>query len=146
MHLLPTDARSYVTHFQNELNRMMASLGRANEGADTSVFAWAPTVDVKEEPDRFLIHADLPGVDAKDIEITLQDGALTISGKRQSEKKEEKSGYVRTERASGEFFRRLMLPDTADAENISARTDKGVLEISIPKREVAKAKRIEVKA
>lgn len=144
MNLVPFESRG-ITSFQNEFNRMLSAFNRWHDGSETTL-AWAPSIDVKEEPTRFVITADLPGVEAKDIDISMDRGALTITGKRQSEKKEEKDGYLRTERSSGEFFRRLMLPDTADADHISAKTDKGVLEVTIPKREVAKAKRIEVKS
>jgi HSP20 family protein len=139
------ESRGALSPFQNEFNRMLSAFNRWHDGSENAL-AWAPSIDVKEEPTRFVITADLPGVDAKDIDVSMDRGALTITGKRQSEKKEEKDGYLRTERSSGEFFRRLVLPDTADAENISAKTDKGVLEVTIPKREAAKAKRIEVKA
>lgn len=146
MNLIPADSRHAVSQLQHELNRLFNGFGRWYDVSETAALGWSPSVDIKEESTRFVVHADLPGVDAKDIEVTLQQGALTISGKRKSEKKEEKDGYIRTECSSGEFFRRLLLPDTADADNISAKTDQGVLEVIIPKREVAKAKRIEVKS
>ncbi len=145
MNLIPYESRNLMNQFQNDFNRMLGAFGRWHDD-QTAAVAWAPSVDVKEEANRFVVRADLPGVEPKDIEVTLQQGVLTISGKRGSEKKEEKDGYIRTERSSGEFYRRLVLPDTADAEQVAAASDKGVLEVIIPKREVAKAKRIEVKA
>lgn len=145
MSLIPYESRNLMNQFQHDFSRMLASFGRWNDDG-TSVTAWVPSVDVKEEANRFVVTADLPGVEPKDIEITVAHGMLTISGKRASEKKEEKDGYLRTERSSGEFYRRLALPETADAEHVDAKSDKGVLEVSIPKREVAKAKRVEVKS
>lgn len=144
MSLIPNETRNLMTQFHNDFNRMLANFNRITD--ESAGAAWAPAVDVKEEPARFVVRADLPGIEPKDIEVTMDHGALTISGKRQSEKKEEKDGYLRTERISGEFFRRLVLPDTADGEHIDARADKGVLEIVIPKREAAKARRIEIKS
>ncbi|MES2141750.1 MAG: Hsp20/alpha crystallin family protein [Pseudomonadota bacterium] len=105
---------------------------------------WAPCVDIKEEPDRFLIFADIPGVDPGDIEIAMENGVLTIKGERSSAKKEEKEGYTRIERSKGSFYRRFALPDTADPERVTAEGKHGVLEIIIPKREKAKPKKIKV--
>ncbi|WP_028080664.1 Hsp20/alpha crystallin family protein [Solimonas soli] len=143
MSLIPYEARNALNQFHNDFNRMFANFGRLPDDVAT---AWTPAVDIQEQPTEFVVRADLPGIEPKDIEVTMQQGMLTISGKRESEKKEEKNGYLRTERSYGEFFRRLALPDSADADNIAAKTDKGVLEIHIPKREATKARRIEVKS
>lgn len=107
---------------------------------------WLPAVDIKEEDDKFLVRADLPGVEAKDIDVSLKDGVLSISGKRESEVKDEKDGYRRVECTYGEFNRQFTLPETADADKVSAKCDKGVLEIVIGKSEARKPKRIAVKA
>lgn len=108
--------------------------------------AWAPAVDIKEEADKFVVRADLPGVESKDIDVSMQNGLLTISGKRESEVKDVKDGYRRVERVYGEFYRQFTLPDTADADKVTAKYDKGVLEVSIGKSEARKPKRIAVKA
>jgi len=105
---------------------------------------WAPCVDIKEEPDRFLLYADIPGVNPKDIEIAMENGVLTIKGERSSSKKEEKEGYTRVERSKGTFYRRFALPDTADPDRVTAEGKHGVLKISIPKRDKAKSKKITV--
>jgi len=105
---------------------------------------WRPAVDIKEEADRFLITADLPGVDPKDIEITMDAGVLTIKGERQSEASEETEAYERVERVSGAFYRRFSLPDTADAERIEAQGKNGVLQVTLPKHEKLKPRKIEV--
>ncbi len=105
---------------------------------------WSPAVDIKEEADRFLITADLPGVDPKDIEITMDNGVLSIKGERQSEAREEKEGYKRVERVSGAFYRRFSLPDTADAERIEAKGKDGVLEVILPKHEKVQPRKIQV--
>ncbi|MDQ5900123.1 MAG: Hsp20/alpha crystallin family protein [Candidatus Rickettsiella isopodorum] len=105
---------------------------------------WAPAVDIKEEPARFVLFADIPGVDPKDIEISMESGILTIKGERVATHPEEKEGYTRIERSKGSFYRRFALPDTADADNITAEGKQGVLRIIIPKSEKAAAKKIKV--
>jgi HSP20 family protein len=79
---------------------------------------WSPAVDIKEEEGRYLIHADIPGVKADEIEVSMEQGVLTIKGERQSENIEEKENYRRVERQSGQFYRRFNLPDSADADKI----------------------------
>lgn len=107
---------------------------------------WSPAVDIKETEDKFVIHADLPGVKTNDIEVTAENGVLTIKGKRESKKEEEKDDYKRVERFSGSFMRRFTLPTSADLDKISAKSKDGVLELSIPKSEKhAKPKRIDIK-
>ena len=120
--------------------RAFPRLGEAEVAA-----AWVPTVDIKEEAERFVIHADVPGVDPKDIEVSMEDGVLTIRGERKGESREEQDGWKRVERVSGQFFRRFTLPDTADAEGISATGANGVLEVIIPKQARVKPRKIEVK-
>ena len=106
---------------------------------------WTPRVDIKEEDTRFAILADIPGVDPKDIEITMEKGILSIKGERKAEVTEQNGKLTRTERSHGSFYRRFALPDTADAEGISASGKNGVLEISIPKKPEAAPRRIEIK-
>ena len=115
-------------------------------GAGTPVAAWTPRVDVKEEENRFVIHADVPGVDPKDIEITLEDGVLTLKGERKGESRSEQDGWTRVERVAGSFSRRFTLPETVDAEGVAAKGEHGVLEIVIPKQAKLQPKRITVKA
>ena len=114
--------------------------------APESNVSWIPAVDVVEEPGHFLVRADLPGVDPKDIEIHMENGVLSIRGERRSESRAENSGYTRVERSHGVFYRRFALPDTADPEGITASGKHGVLEIAIPKRPEVKARRINVNA
>jgi HSP20 family protein len=106
---------------------------------------WSPAVDITETENEFVIHADLPGVKPDDIEITAENGVLTLRGERESRKEEEKDNYKRVERFSGSFMRRFTLPDTADLEKIVAKSKNGVLDLTIPKTEKAKPKLIKVK-
>ena len=141
---------SLLDRFQQQLNQLgyadKSLTGNDNDYSNVVTSHWRPAVDIKEEANQYLITADLPGVDPKDIEITMEDGVLTIKGERQSEAKEEKEGYKRVERVSGTFYRRFSLPDTADAERIEAKGKDGVLEVVIPKHEKVQARKIEVKS
>ena len=129
-----------------------ALFGRLNRQLDqafgdtSASVSWIPHVDVREEAERFVVTADLPGVEGKDIEITADKGVLTVRGERRSEKKDSGEGYERFERASGTFLRRFTLPESADAEAIKATHVNGVLELSIPKRPQAQPRRINVQA
>jgi HSP20 family protein len=105
-----------------------------------------PAVDIKEEAQQFVIEADIPGVDPKDIEIFMENGVLTLKGERQSVNEEEAKNYKRVERTHGTFYRRFSLPDTADAEKVTASGQNGVLQITIPKRELALSRKITVQA
>lgn len=109
-----------------------------------SVANWTPPVDIREEENRFLLHADIPGVKPEDIEVTMENGVLTISGTRAETRSEDEGGYRRVERIAGRFFRRFTLPDTADAEGITATSTHGVLEVVIPKHERVMPRRINV--
>lgn len=118
--------------------------GEPQDQSNVVTSQWAPHVDIKEEPQRFVIQADIPGVDPKDIEIHMEKGILTIKGERKQEVKEETEKYTRVERARGVFYRRFALPDSADAEGISASGKHGVLEIVIPKRAETTPRRINI--
>lgn len=135
--------------FRNIENGMKQFLDQffANEQDDQSnvvTSQWQPRVDIREEPKRFLISADIPGVDPKDIEIHMEKGVLTIKGERNAETKTEDGKFTRVERVHGSFYRRFALPDTADAEQISATGRHGVLEIVIPKKAEAAPRRITI--
>jgi HSP20 family protein len=108
--------------------------------------AWTPAVDMVDEKDEIVVKADLPGLDQKDIEVTVQDGTLMIRGERKEEKEEKKEGYYYAERSYGAFVRSLALPKGVDAEKVKATFSKGVLEVRLPKAKEAKGKTIEVKA
>ena len=137
---------SAMRQLRDEMNRAFGQVPTAtDDGSDVVTSAWMPAVDVKEEDSRFVIAADVPGVDPADIEITMENGVLTIRGERKAEKREDGgNGYRRVERLYGTFYRRFSLPDTADAEHISASGKNGVLEVVIPKKAAVQPKRIQV--
>lgn len=130
-----------LTQLQRELERVRNDV--AGEGSSATA-EWAPAVDIKEENDKFVLQADLPGVDPANIDVSTENGVLTIKGEKQTEAKTEKEGYKRIERTYGSFYRRFSLPDTADLDAISAVTRNGVLEVTIPKRESVQPKKISV--
>lgn len=128
-------------------DRLFDSRLFGEEGADDSSVVtsqWAPRVDIKEEDDRFVLYADIPGVDPADIEIQMDKGLLTIKGERSSVVREESERYSRIERSHGVFHRRFALPDSADPDGITAHGENGVLEIVIPKRPETTPRRIQV--
>jgi HSP20 family protein len=124
----------------NEFNRFFDRAETTN-GATAE---WTPAVDIEEYADKFVLYADVPGVDLKSVEVTLEKGVLTLSGVR--EKAAESNGIEarRIERANGRFFRRFSLPDTVDGEAVTARGNNGVLEVVIPKRAQAQPRKIAV--
>lgn len=143
MNMIRYEPWSLMTQLHNEMNRLFE---RGDNNGPVAATDWTPAVDIKEEAQRFVIHADVPGVDPKDIEVTMEDGILTLRGERKSENRDEQNGWRRVERVSGTFYRRFSLPDTADAEGVSARGSNGVLEIVIPKQAKVQPRRITVKA
>src|SRR5512144_2973728 len=133
-------------NLQDEM-RTMFDRFFGNEETDQSnvvTSQWTPRVDIKEEDARFVIFADIPGVDPKDIEITMEKGILSIKVERKTETTEQNGKLTRIERSQGLFYRRFALPDSADAEGIKAVGKNGVLEISIPKRPETAPRRINV--
>jgi len=101
-------------------------------------------VDIKEDENQFSIFADIPGVDAKDIDVTMENGVLSLKRERSREQSAKSNGFRRVERSCGSFNRRFSLPDTTDAEKIEAKCKDGVLEIVLPKHAKLQPKRIEV--
>ncbi len=129
---------------QRELYNPAFSHAGDNDSS-VSTANWAPSVDISENETEFTLLADIPGVAPDDIDISMEKGVLTIKGERSSETVDEGENYRRVERESGQFYRRFTLPDSADADKIEAKSEHGVLKITIPKQEVALSRRIEVK-
>ena len=132
--------------FPRDINRVFSRLFDVAEGDQSDVVTseWAPRVDIREEARRFVIEADIPGVDPKDIEVNMDKGVLSIRGERKTEHKVENGKYTRVERAHGVFHRRFALPDSANPDGITATGRHGVLEISIPKRPETTPRKIEI--
>lgn len=122
--------------FEDVMNRMF------NE--PTGVRPWTPPVDIVENENELLLTADIPGVRMEDIDIKLEEGTLSISGSRKFESEKKEGGYHRIERAYGQFQRAFSLPDSVDAEKVTAAFDNGVLRVTLPKKEIAKPRTIKV--
>lgn len=115
--------------------------------ANLNIDSWLPPVDIKEENDRYVVKADIPGVEVKDIKTSIdQQNNLIIEGEKESEFKKEEKNYSYTERSKGSFYRKINLPLMVDAENITAKYKNGVLEIIIPKTKKSTAKQIDIKS
>lgn len=93
---------------------------------------WAPQIEIVQKPNAVLLRADLPGLKPEDVDVSVEDGMITLSGERKQEQREEGEGFVRTERSYGQFFRSIPLPDGADEEKVNASFKNGVLEINVP--------------
>jgi HSP20 family protein len=123
-----------LTSLQDELDRLFES----------PLTGWAPALDVQEDKDNFTVRVELPGLKREDIEVSLQDGALVISGERKSEKVEEGAVIHRQERFYGKFQRALTLPEPVAADKVKADYKDGVLAVTLPKTEEARPKKIDV--
>ena len=146
MALVKYDPWLGARELQKDINRLFSNWNTNDSSGVTA--DWIPSVDINEFDNKFQLYVDVPGVDPKDVEITLESGVLTIAGERfkQAEKQTENLIHRRTERGSGRFYRRFILPDTVDADNVKATDRHGVLEILIPKQAKAQPRRIEVAA
>lgn len=143
----PRDPWNLMNQWRRDIERVFNNLEEGwQPSGEVTAAAWAPAVDIKEEDGAYVLHADLPGVEPNDIELNMENGVLTLRGQRKSETTEEKDNYRRVERVTGSFYRRFTLPDTVDAENISAKSTNGVLEVRIPKQEKVLPRRIEVQS
>jgi HSP20 family protein len=112
---------------------------------DITLPNWSPQVDISEDDKEYVVKADLPEMKKEDVKVTVENGVLSISGERKSEKEEEKKKFHRIERSFGTFLRTFALPDDADSTKIAAEFKEGVLKVHLPKTPAAKPKPFEVK-
>jgi HSP20 family protein len=105
---------------------------------------WSPSVDIYETDNDLVLEAELPDVDAKSIDVRVENQTLTISGERKFEREDQKKGYHRIERSYGKFTRSFAVPPVFDTEKIAAAYKNGVLTVSLPKKEAAKLRQIKV--
>jgi HSP20 family protein len=145
MTLVSYEPWTLVNRLHRQLDQVFNRTSGSPEAVSAPSVSWIPRVDIYEEAERFVVLADVPGVEAKDIEITAESGVLTIRGERRSEKKD-KNGYERIERIGGSFLRRFTLPESANTETITAKQTNGVLEVSIPKHPQVQPRKISVAA
>ena len=144
MALVRYEPWNLMARLHNDINRAFGDWETNGTGGATS--EWVPAADIEEHVDRFELFVDLPGVVAKDVEITLEAGVLTLSGERHATRAKDLISHHRRERGHGRFYRRFILPQTVDAEAVKATGRDGVLEITIPKHVAAQPRRIEIAA
>ena len=137
MSLLRYQPKNLLAQFHDEIGQLFDQ--RLNPSAE-----WLPAVDVQENAKEYIIHVDLPGVKSEDIDITLENGLLALKGSRNWDETTEEKNYKRVERARGTFYRQFALPDTADADAVTAKFDQGVLEVTVPKQEKVLPRKIKV--
>jgi HSP20 family protein len=146
MALIRWEPAAELNTIQTEMNRLFNSLfdtpGRPS--AAEPARRWIPAMDLVETEDHYVLHADLPGMSEKDVNIEVESNVLTISGERRTEHKDEKGGYRRLERAYGSFSRSLTLPEGVNPEAVQASFDRGVLEVRIPKPEQIKPRKVSI--
>jgi HSP20 family protein len=143
MALIRYEPWSVVNRLHHSLDSLFNEFNSPAASSSPSV-SWVPRVDVHEEKERFVVLADVPGVEPKDIDITAENGVLTVRGERRSEKRETENGYERIERVSGTFLRRFKLPEGANTESITAKQTNGVLEVTIPKTPTVQPRKIAI--
>lgn len=140
---LTLDPWREMVELQRSINQLFNN-GRT-AGDDVALSAWTPAVDIFESESGYLIKLELPEVGRDDVKISLHDQTLTISGERKIENEDKRDGYHRIERSYGQFYRSFTLPPNVNPEAINAQFKDGVLRLTLPKREEAKPKQIEVK-
>jgi len=134
-----------IAALQGEMSRFMNQLwGTPGAGGGTGVAAWLPALDAWETEDALVIALDLPGISESDVSIEIDDGVLTVSGKREKKVEQTDDGFYRFERRYGAFSRSVTLPQGIDESKIEAEFADGVLEITVPKPEERKPKRITI--
>jgi HSP20 family protein len=148
MALIRWEPAREINSLQQEMNRLFSSFfdtppaGAGGNGG--SPRRWIPAMDLVETDDHFVLRADLPGMSEGDVDLSLEDNVLTLSGERRTEHEQGGEGFYRLERATGAFSRSLTLPEGVDGDAISARFDNGVLEVRIPKPEQRKPRKLQI--
>ena len=137
-----SDPFEFVTDLQEDMNRLFSSSLRRGSRGTTGEFL--PSLEVKEDENQFTLRLDAPGMDRKDLDISVSGNTLTIKGERKSEEQKKEKGYFYSERQYGAFQRSIELPTEVDAEKVGANYKDGVLELVLPKSDKAKPKQIKV--
>lgn len=135
-----------LTSFKQEMERLFDRFVEPRWDAFEAAGEWAPKLDISETKDTVVVKAEIPGVEQKDIEVSLQEGVLTIKGEKRQEKEEKDERHHRVERSYGAFMRSVRLPATVEGEKVAASFKSGVLTVTLPKAPAAKGTTIPVKA
>ena len=133
-----------IIGLQDEMNRLFDSFSRSSDSPTLTEGTWAPSVDIYETKDAIVLDAELPGLNQKEISVTVVDNVLTIKGEKKQEKEVKEENYHRVERSYGSFSRSFTLPVGVKADSIKASYKDGVLKVSLPKAEETKPKQIDI--
>lgn len=134
-----------VATLQDEMERVFRQVF-GDRGGPSAAGAFSPALDVEENEDQFILHVELPGVKAEDVDVSLEENVLTIAGERGFYDQKEAEGFRRIERHFGRFHRAVRLPDRVDADRVAASYRDGMLTVTVPKAEEAKPRRIAIQA
>ena len=146
MSIMRWDPARELAAAQNEMRRLLESLGVVgSEGGSQRGGSWFPAMDVREDGEQIVVEMELAGVRQDDVDIEIENGALTVSGQRQQEQRDESGRRIRVERRFGSFTRTLPLPQGTDEESIQAEMRDGVLELRIPKPAQPQPRRVEIR-
>jgi len=144
MNIVRYDPFRELRGLQSEMNRVFSGLTPGWDNEEGFSTSWTPRVNIFENKDHLVLEAELPGMTRDDFDLSIENNVVTLKGERKFEKKDEGDNYHRVERAYGSFTRSFTLPSTVSSENVKAEFNNGVLNVSFPKREETKARRIEV--
>jgi HSP20 family protein len=134
----------FTEPFRREMESLFDRFFGEEAGNGQAIQSWSPRMDVEETDKDIVVKADVPGVDPKAVEITVQDGVLTVRGEKEKRMEEKKKNFYRIERFAGSFSRQIVLPAGVDAEKVDATSANGVVTITIPKKPEAQPKRIPI--
>jgi HSP20 family protein len=135
-----------TTSFKNEIDRLFDRLAELKGNEPLALGDWAPSMDVSETKDSLVCTVEVPGMEEKDLQVSLQENLLTIKGEKRKEREEKDEHYHRVERSYGAFTRSLRLPAAVEAGKVTAAVKKGVLTVTLPKTPTAKGTTVPVKA
>jgi HSP20 family protein len=146
MRINPLHSLERASRFDRFLNHFFGDVDNANWADLRKNMAWNPSIDLEQSDNEITVRADIPGVKPDDLRVTVEDDLLTIEGNRKQEEKKEEGKTQYVERFSGSFSRSIQLPAHVDPDNIKAEYHDGVLHVTCPVEETAKAKQISVNA
>ena len=143
--LTPWKPAHELSTLRREMDKLFEDFFGENNTFLPEAGKWIPAVDVSETDENVIVKAEIPGMDTQDIDVTMQGDLLVIKGEKKEKKEEKKENFHRIERRRGTFARAIKMPVPVDANRITAKYKKGVLTVTMPKKEGGKAKQIEVK-
>lgn len=144
MNIIKYDPFRDLRSLQDEMNRLFSSSFPRLSNQEEMSAGWSPSVDIYESENKIVLEAELPGMKREDFDLSIENNVITLKGERRFEKKDERDNYHRVERAYGSFTRSFNLPRTVLTDDIKAEFKNGVLSVVLPKKEEAKARKIEV--